>query len=88
MQEPSTRLIVKNVPKHVDEKRLRKHFAERGEVRSRAAVAASIFNSYEPPKPTLSIALAALLVVASTQQNTSRHTQCKVFGWYASLGVV
>lgn len=33
MQEPSTRLIVKNVPKHVDEKRLRQHFAERGEVR-------------------------------------------------------
>ncbi|CAM9565164.1 unnamed protein product [Hapterophycus canaliculatus] len=32
MQEPSTRLIVKNVPKHVDEKRLRQHFAERGEV--------------------------------------------------------
>lgn len=32
MQEPSTRLIVKNVPKHVDEKRLRKHFAERGQV--------------------------------------------------------
>eukprot|EP00903_Cladosiphon_okamuranus_P014644 g13579.t1 len=32
MQESSTRLIVKNVPKHVDEKRLRKHFAERGQV--------------------------------------------------------
>eukprot|EP00752_Nemacystus_decipiens_P011869 g10527.t1 len=32
MQEPRTRLIVKNVPKHVDEKRLRKHFAERGQV--------------------------------------------------------
>lgn len=32
MQEPSTRLIIKNVPKHVDEKRLRQHFAERGEV--------------------------------------------------------
>lgn len=32
MQEPSTRLIVKNVPKHVDEKRLRQHFAEKGEV--------------------------------------------------------
>ncbi|CAB1115256.1 unnamed protein product [Ectocarpus sp. CCAP 1310/34] len=32
MEVPKTRLIVKNVPKHVDEKRLWQHFAERGEV--------------------------------------------------------
>lgn len=32
MEAPKTRLIVKNVPKHVDEKRLWQHFAERGEV--------------------------------------------------------
>ncbi|CAM9897496.1 unnamed protein product, partial [Ectocarpus fasciculatus] len=32
MEGPKTRLIVKNVPKHIDEKRLWQHFAERGEV--------------------------------------------------------
>lgn len=32
MEAPKTRLIVKNVPKHIDEKRLWQHFAERGEV--------------------------------------------------------
>ena len=32
MQSSNTRLIVKNVPKHVDERRLRQHFAEKGVV--------------------------------------------------------
>jgi multiple RNA-binding domain-containing protein 1 len=30
--EPSTRLCVKNIPKYVDEKRLRQHFSLKGEV--------------------------------------------------------
>lgn len=32
MQATNTRLIVKNIPKHVDERRLRQHFSERGQV--------------------------------------------------------
>ena len=31
-QEPSSRICVKNMPKHVDEKRLREHFSQKGEV--------------------------------------------------------
>jgi len=74
MQEPSTRLIVKNVPKHVDEKRLRKHFAERGEVRWQGGSLVEIATNHRIP--TLNRASCCVVVGRCHTVEEKRHAPC------------